>query len=131
MEDNYADMRSAMTASRLPGLKLKSQIRYTFPESYQYNRSQWTKYEATGFVQGLLGGQRTTEEADIIEDVRSGLENDYMYKNVYKFITGETSLDTTSWVSYCSAVMSYNVLGKSVQGATEAYQACFDRLYNK
>ncbi len=130
MEESIADMRAAMSGNRLPGLKMNSKIRYTYPETYQYERHQWTKYEATGFIQGLLGNQRTTEEADLIEDVRVNLENNFLYRNVYKFITGETPLDNASWISFCSSINSLNYRGNTVQGATEAYQAVLDRVYN-
>lgn len=130
IEEGIADIRTAMTGLRLPGLKCNNVIRYTYPETYQYERAQWTKYEATGFVQGLIGNQRTTEETELIEDVRLNLESNYMYRNVYKFITGEWGLDNASWISYCSSIASFNYRGQTVEGATQAYQATFDRMYN-
>ena len=128
LEDDL-ELRSAATGVRLPGIKCKSEIKYTYPETYQNNRAQWVKYEATGWIGGTLNGQRTTEEADTIETVRSAVENNYMYLNVYKFITGETALTDANWRSFCSSVANYTYTGVSVADATAAYQTVFDRLY--
>ena len=130
LEQNQYGIRNAMT-SRLPGLRCISRIQYSFPETYLENRAQWTKYEATGFIGSMLGGQLTPGEADKVDNVRLPIEDNLLKPNVYKFITGETGLDNASWSSFCSRVMSYRNKNTTVADVTAAYQAAFDRMYGQ
>lgn len=129
LEQNVGEIRSAMVAGRIPGIRCESKITYTFPEPYINGRKQWLKYEATGFIGGILNGQRTAEETDVIETVKAAVEQNYLYKEVYKFIKGERSLENAEWTSFARDVMNYSYTGVSVSDATAAYQAEFDRLY--
>ena len=129
LEQNVGEIRNAMVAGRIPGIRCESKITYTFPEPYINGRKQWLKYEATGFIGGILNGQRTAEETDVIETVKAAVEQNYLYKEVYKFIKGERSLENAEWTSFARDVMNYSYTGVSVSDATAAYQAEFDRLY--
>ena len=129
LEQNVGEIRGAMLASRIPGIRCESKITYTFPEPYINGRQQWLKYKATGFIGGILNGQRTAEETDVIETVKAAVEQNYLYKEVYKFIKGERSLENAEWTSFARDVMNYSYTGVSVSDATAAYQAEFDRLY--
>ena len=129
LEQNVGEIRGAMVASRIPGIRCDSKITYTFPEPYINGRQQWLKYKATGFIGGILNGQRTAEETDVIETVKAAVEQNYLYKEVYKFIKGERSLENAEWTSFARDVMNYSYTGVSVSDATAAYQAEFDRLY--
>ena len=129
LEQNVGEIRGAMLASRIPGIRCESKITYTYPEPYINGRQQWLKYKATGFIGGILNGQRTAEETDVIETVKAAVEQNYLYKEVYKFIKGERSLENAEWTSFARDVMNYSYTGVSVSDATAAYQAEFDRLY--
>ena len=129
LEQNVGEIRGAMVASRIPGIRCESKITYTYPEPYINGRQQWLKYKATGFIGGILNGQRTAEETDVIETVKAAVEQNYLYKEVYKFIKGERSLENAEWTSFARDVMNYSYTGVSVSDATAAYQAEFDRLY--
>ena len=131
LEQNGGEIRSAMVASRIPGIRCESKIAYTFPEPYINGRQQWLKYKATGFIGGILNGQRTAEETDVIETVKTAVEQNYLYKEVYKFIKGERSLENAEWTSFARDVMNYSYTGVSVSDATAASPADFDRPYRR
>ena len=106
-----------------------SKLDYGYSDTYAESRGQWVKYEATGFIGGMINGQLTPADTKMIGDVAQPLEQNYLYKNVYKFIKGETSLDNSSWSGFCSSVMNYRNKGQTIQDAINAYQTTFDKLY--
>ncbi len=127
---NSTNLESAAKCERVvPGLAMYSKLDYGYSDTYAESRGQWVKYEATGFIGGMINGQLTPADTKMIGDVAQPLEQNYLYKNVYKFIKGETSLDNSSWSGFCSSVMNYRNKGKTIQDAINAYQTTFDKLY--
>ena len=60
LEEDALGIRSAMTGNRIGGLKCISKVTFDYPESYQESRGQWIRYEATGFIGGMLGNSLIT-----------------------------------------------------------------------
>lgn len=129
LEKNTAGIRNAMTLSRIPGLTLSSKIKYNFPETYTNNRAQWTRYEASGFIGGLIGGQLTTEEAEIGGNISQWIQTEHLYKIVYKFIIGETALTDSEWNSYRTNILSLKNRNTTVADVIEVYNSVFERLF--
>ena len=129
LEQNSENIRYAMTLYRLPGLSQYSKVRYSFAETYLNSRAQWTKYPATGFIAGMINGQCTPDETDTISNIVQPIQENYLFKNVYKFIVGDWELSNSQWTSYCAAVMNYTNRNTKVQNVLNAYNAVFDRLY--
>lgn len=129
MEENALGIRSAMVANRIPGLRCVSKVRYTFAPSYQESRNQWIKYEATGFIGGMINNSLTPDEVEITSNVRLPIEANYLFKNVYQFIRGIKSLSDADWSSFCTGVMNYRNKNNTVQDVTNAYNDALKRLY--
>ena len=129
MEENALGVRAAMIATRIPGLKCISKCVYNFAPSYLESRAQWIKYDATGFIGGMIGSALTPDEVEIVGNVRLPIEANYLFRNVYQFITGAKSLSDTDWTAFCTGIMSYRNRNTTVQDAIDAYNAAFDRLY--
>lgn len=128
LEKNSNGIRTAMTGQRLFGLRCNSKITYSYPQTYKDSRHEWTKYKATGFIGSVINGQMTSAESEVIGNIKSSLQENYLYKNVYKFINGSWSLDK-NWISFCSAVMNYSYKGANVQKGMDVYNAVFARMY--
>ncbi len=124
-----SDLRNAMTAFRLPGLVMKEDIKYTFPDTYQWNRKEWVKYEPTGWIGGLLGGQCTASETSQINELKASIEENFLYSQVYKFVKGEVSLSNQDWLAFRKKINEYNYKGVTVQNVTDTYNNVFDRVY--
>lgn len=130
LEKNSNGIRTAMTGQRLFGLRCNSKITYSYPQTYKDSRHEWTKYKATGFIGSVINGQMTSAESDVIGNIKSQLQENYLYKNVYKFINGSWSLDK-NWIGFCSAIMNYSYKGANVQKGIDVYNAVFARMYEE
>lgn len=129
LERNASGIRNAMTLARIPGLNLSSKIKYNFPETYLNNRAQWTRYEASGFIGGLISSQLTTEESEIGGNISQWIQTEYLYKIIYQFIMGNRGLDNASWNSYRTEILSLRNYNTTVADVIEVYNGVFERLF--
>ncbi len=123
------NLESAAKARVIPGLTYVTKRTYGYADSYIESRHQWTKYEATGFLGAMINGQLSPEASELGGDVYTPLEQNYLYKNVYKFVKGETPLDDASWATFCAGVMNFKNKGKTVNDLLQSYETLFDELY--
>lgn len=129
LERNVAGIRNAMTLSRIPGLNITSKIKYNFPETYINNREQWVRYEASGFIGGLIRSQTTADETEVEGNIVMWIQTEHLYKTVYKFITGETALTDSSWNAYRTNILSLKNYNTTVADVIEVYNGVFERLF--
>lgn len=129
VEEDKNGIFMAAKSRVIPGLKLESRIQYSYPEIYLENRAQWTKYEATGFNGGMINSQLTPEENDAGGSVNIALENNFLYKNVYKFVKGESSLSDSSWNSFCASIANFRNKGKTLEDVRASLQSAYDRIF--
>lgn len=132
MESNREGIKDAMRGGGIPGLRCYSKIEYSYPESYLKNREQWVRYDATGFLGGMINGQFLPDEMTTLSDIMSSLEQNYLYRNVYKFIvTGSdnVSLTDANWADFCYNIMNFKVRGETVSDATQVLADLLERIY--
>jgi len=122
MERDDGGMRGAMTATRIPGLRLNSVIRYSYTPTYIHSREQWVRYPATGFFGGMFNSQQTVEEARTREQIGVIIDREYMQIVVPMFITGEMNFNE----DYDSFVT--NLERRGYQRVVDILDAVIDRL---
>ena len=113
------DLRTAMTLNRMFGLGNAAEVDYGYGPAYVNSFQQWAKYDAYGFA-SIIGIRLTSEQASNQAKIRVRIEQEYMYLEVPKFITGQLSLDS-DWENYCS-----DLVKRRYKNVTEYYQTQYD-----
>lgn len=113
------NLRVAMGMTRIPGLGNAAQIDYGYGPAYVNSYQQWSKYDGYGFTT-IVGLRLSSEEQSMQAKVRVRVEQEYMYTEVPKFITGQYNLDS-DWDNYCS-----DLAKRRYKHITEFYQQHYD-----
>lgn len=114
-----SDLRVAMGMTRILGLGNVAQIDYGYGPAYVNSYKQWSKYDGYGFTT-IVGLRLSSEEQSMQAKVRVRVEQEYMYTEVPKFITGQYNFES-DWDNYCS-----DLAKRRYKNITEFYQQHYD-----
>lgn len=119
LAEDDGGIKSAMTGRRFNGLKLNANVDFNLTPTNEHSRSEWIKYPGTGFLGGMNIAQISAESTKFREKTRPRIEDEYMYINVPKFITGDKNF-TTDWDTFLKDLSKRNY-----QKVTDQYNEHF------
>lgn len=116
-------LSTAASLDAFPGLELVESIDRGYADTYEKSLQSWTQYKNQGRIWGSVAfGNMTTDDADECAKALTKVL-DYMERNTYKYIKGETPLNEENWETWCKDLSKYNYdkISEILQGYVDEY----------